>query len=58
VSPHRQARRLARALRAYEANLVRMFYPALTGEQVRLVVRHAEQVRLKDGTLLSTALGR
>ena len=59
MSARRQARRLARERRRYEASLLRVLVPQpLTAEQRWLLLSHAHRVRLRDGTLLSAALGR
>ena len=59
MTARRQARQLARDRHRYESNLLRMLVPQpLTVEQRRLLLRHAHRVRLRDGTLLSAALGR
>ena len=59
MSARRQARQLARDRRRYEASLLRLLVPQpLTAEDRRLLLSHAHLVRLRDGTLLSSALGR
>jgi hypothetical protein len=59
VTRRRQARQLARDRRRHESSLLRMMVPQpLTAEQRRLLLRRAHRVRLRDGTLLSSALGR
>lgn len=59
MTARRSARQLARERRRCERNLLRLLIPQpLTGEQVTLLLRHAHRVRLRDGTLLSSALGR
>jgi hypothetical protein len=59
VTPRRQGRRLAGERRRHERNLLQTLVPQpLTREQATLLLSHAHRIRLRDGTLLSAALGR
>jgi len=59
VTPRRQARQRARERCRAERSLLQLLIPEpLTREQAGLLLRLAHRVRLRDGSLLCTALGR